>query len=475
MGRRVVRLFLAVVVLLSLGVGCVPTLGPRKPTVINVVVITWPGGGAPPAVLSLYKAALEVTKAKGEEFELKVSLVSPTMPDQKSAPQSTPPTVTALEQALGQSPPPDVVLFSSWYEFAAAVERDLVAPLDDLTRSDPTFKAEDYYPGTLEAVTDQGRLYGLPLSALPVVMMYDQRLFDAAGLSAPDSTWNWSTLLSAAKRLTKPDAEGGPQWGLSPLQANWLPALIWQNGGEFVSKDGRRSLLAEPAALEAIKFYSDLIHTHEVAAKLPNKGDPRGQPAIARAMPVGPGEYPPIYSPGGRVAMQVMSGSAFAYGFPFGRFGAAGERPIKIAELPGGKQQATLVELQTALAVTNASPNQKAAFKALNALATEMRKDMIVPATRADAKQLARTNPSLQEEDAKVLLAAMEHGRSLPLFRQSRYMQVFYQKLLSPIQSGEKEPADAAREAAEAIDELLNKETLEEPSAAPTAAPASVK
>ena len=469
MRRRVLRLLVTLAMLVSVGTACVPSIGARKPAVVNVVVVTWPGGGAPPTVLSLYKAALEVQKANSGEYELKVSLVSPTMPDPAAGPVTTTTTVTALEQALGQSPPPDIVLFSSWYEFAAAVERDLLTPLDDVARGERAFKADDYFPGTLEAVSDQGSLYGLPLAAVPMVLQYDKRLFDAAGLGPPDASWTWSTLLNAAKQLTKPDAEGGPQWGLNTLNSNWLPALIWQSGGEFTTKDGRRSLLAEPAAIEAIKFYHDLIHVHKVAAGQPT--DKSGFRDVRVIRSGGPGEYPPLIGPGGRVAMQPVSGGA-AIQWKFGPGRASGDPPLRLAELPRGKQQATLLELQAALALTSASPNPKAAFKALVALADEMQRDMTVPATRSAAKQLTRINPNLSEDDAKVLLAAMEYGRALPLYRQSLYVRPLYEKLLGPIQSGDGDPAELAREAAQAIDEVLNKslEELMTPVAAPPAA-----
>ncbi len=477
MRRRAFGGLLASASLASLAAGCVPSIGARKPTVVNVVIVTYPGGGAPPPVLSLYKGALQVTKANPGDYEINVTMVSPTMPDPSSGPITTPPTVTALEQALGQSPPPDVVLFSSGYEFAAALEKNLLAPLDDLARGERAFKLDDYFPGTIEAVSDQGKLYGVPLAAAPMVFQYDKRLFDAAGLGPPDASWNWSTLLNAAKQLTNPDAEGGPQYALNLMGQNYIPALVWQNGGEFATKDGRRCLLAEPAAVEAIKFYSDLMHVHKVAMGPPKPG-PGGKPMmVERAIAIGPGEYPLLMGPGGRIAMQPMSGMAYAYGYgPFGKMGGSGDRPIRISELPRNKQQATTIELQSVLAVTSASPNPRAAFKALVALAAEMQADMVVPATRTGARRLALINPNIQEEEAKVLVASMEYGRSLPLYRQNQYMQPFYEKLMSPIMNGDKDPGDAAREAAQAIDEVLNKslEELQTPVPSSPPAPASV-
>lgn len=449
--------------------GCIPALVARKRPVVNVGVITFPQG-INPSSIPLYKAALAVTKAHSAEYDINVNTITvafPTPAAASSAPPtpsrspriSEPPQVAALEQALGQDPPPDVVLFDSGYEFGYALQKNLLQPIDSLVRSDGNFKQDDYFPGALKVASDQGQLFGIPLSVQPTVLQYDKRLFDAAHVDPPDSSWTWTTFLNAAKALTKPEEEGGGQYALNVFNGgNVLPIFIWQNGGELLSPDGRRSLLAEAPALEAIKFIYDLYHTHKVVA-LPPKKSPSVSDDVrvvtAQAFAVRTGEYPPLRGPAGeRVAMNITTfGGPFAYG----RFGPGGaNRPIRLAELPKEKKQATLLQLNGILALTQKASDPKAAFQVMALLAAEMQKEMNVPAYRPAAQKLSKTNPMVPEDDASVLVASLEYARALPIMAQPILDPLLSQEVLEPIQQGEKTAEEIARDASQALDQALN-------------------
>ncbi len=368
-----------------------------------------------------------------------------------------PPSVTALEQALGQDPPPDVVLFSSLYEYNAALEKDLLQPLDSYFRSDRNVKPDDYFPGAIEAVSDASRIYALPVSVAPTVLMYDKRLLDGAGLRAPEANWNWSTFLGYARQLTR--ATGDPQNDTYAINLSGpliLPAFIWQNGGDLISKDGKRSLLNEPAAVEAIKFYADLIHTYKVVPPEPRMSKDGPAVAIARPIPVGPGEVPPLWSPGGKVAMMIVSGAGSQMGYmPYMRGGE--DRPMRLAELPRGKVPATILEVYTVIALTTKAANGQLAYKAMTALASEMQKELAIPARRSLAKNLRQINPNIAEDDAQVILNSLEYARALPLLANNEAMGTLYQKLITPIHQNTKPVDEVVKEASDAMDEVLNK------------------
>lgn len=448
--------------------GCLPAIGPRRRSVVNVGLITFPGGmgGFRPSSISLYKAALAVTKAHGDELEVNVNTITVTPPTPGPPPGkpnagtlprlSEPPTVSALEQALGQDPPPDVVLFDQGVEFGFALQKNLLQPIDTYLRSEGVLKDSDYFPGALKAASDQGQLYGLPLAVQPTVLQYDRRLFDAAHLDPPDGSWTWTTFLNAARALTRPEGENGGQFGVNLLNTgNVVPIFIWQNGGDLLSPDGRRSLLNEAAQIEAIKFLYDLVNTYKVAAVPPKPGT--NTPGVAWGKPIvagQPGSYPPLFGPGGqRVAMTFVSMGPF-YGF--GPFAQGGERPIRLAEVPRGKEQATAMDLSGILAVTQRAADPRAAFRVAALLAQEMEKDLMVPARRPSPASLTRSNPTLSEDDAKVLIASLEYARAIPVLAAPIIAPLVYQKILQPIQEGQKTPAEIAREAAETIDQALN-------------------
>ncbi len=101
--------------------------------------------------------------------------------------------------ALASSSPP--ALFFSWgggplLQYAKA---GVVQPFADPGVSDagnPTWK-KDFLPSTLDAVTINGKLYGMPiLGTQPVFFFYNKSVFAKAGLSFPKT---WSQLLSDIK------------------------------------------------------------------------------------------------------------------------------------------------------------------------------------------------------------------------------------------------------------------------------------
>jgi ABC-type glycerol-3-phosphate transport system substrate-binding protein len=57
--------------------------------------------------------------------------------------------------------------------------------------NDPAFPRSDFYPGTLDDLSWQGSVYGLPASVNLFVIYYDKQAFDAAGVPYPRIGWTW--------------------------------------------------------------------------------------------------------------------------------------------------------------------------------------------------------------------------------------------------------------------------------------------
>lgn len=57
---------------------------------------------------------------------------------------------------------------------------------------------------------------------------------------------------------------------------NW-PLYMWANGGDYMTEDGARVTLADPAAVDALDFVAKLMHTHRVAPS-PQTTLPPGNP-----------------------------------------------------------------------------------------------------------------------------------------------------------------------------------------------------
>lgn len=168
---------------------------------------------------------------------------------------------TKLETMLAGGTPPD----------AATVNPQVVLPLmskgtlmdlSPFIKGDAaTYLPEDFYPPTLTRVVSDGKQYGIPLQMGLYVLIYNKDLFKAAGVGDPTDAWHWDTeFLEAAQKLTK-GSGGAKQYGTSmpPMEA-----VIWANGGDLFSADGKQCVVDQPAAAAAVQWLGDLRFKYKV-------------------------------------------------------------------------------------------------------------------------------------------------------------------------------------------------------------------
>ena len=136
----------------------------------------------------------------------------------------------------------------------------------------------------IKAVADIGKVAGttylLTKDSSPLVLYYNKTLFDVAGVAYPTNSWTWADFLSAAQKLTITGADGNIiQWGVQlpdswgdPLWTRGILPIIYQNGGDIISPDGKTAsgYLNSDATVAALKWYTDLFLTEKVA---PTKAD----------------------------------------------------------------------------------------------------------------------------------------------------------------------------------------------------------
>ena len=119
------------------------------------------------------------------------------------------------------------------------------------------------YPQTLEAYKTPDGMYGLPRDFQTVVLFYNKDMFDAAGVAYPTVEWTYDDLRNAAKQLTKVDADGKTtQYGFDAdpwdMELIWSEG-IWANGGDIISPDHTKTLVAEPKARPAWQLFHDMM------------------------------------------------------------------------------------------------------------------------------------------------------------------------------------------------------------------------
>lgn len=172
-----------------------------------------------------------------------------------------------LAEVAGQ--PYDViysVIETAW----AIAERGLIMPLDSFLEDDPW--ADDFlydvHPTLLEMWRKDGRQYYLPFEWNNVVMYYNPRLFNEAGLELPHNDWTWDEFLTAARAITVHNPDGttavdgyacqmSNPWGFGP----WILSA----GGQILNDTWTESALNDPRVVDAFEFVRSLIFEHRAA------------------------------------------------------------------------------------------------------------------------------------------------------------------------------------------------------------------
>jgi multiple sugar transport system substrate-binding protein len=178
---------------------------------------------------------------------------------------------TKIQTAIVGGDAADVILMED-KPTAGYAKKGFFKELDPFISSDRSFKREDYFGGLFDGLQYRGRLYGLPQHWLAHAIVYNKELFRQAGIDPPpvnwrEGSWTWDKVLEVAKKLTVRDGSGLRQAGLALGGYSWTTwrMFVWQNGGDVVTKDLKRSTVNSPEAVEAIQFFADLANVHRVA------------------------------------------------------------------------------------------------------------------------------------------------------------------------------------------------------------------
>ncbi len=159
----------------------------------------------------------------------------------------------------------------------------LVMPLDDII-NDP----DDFIPAALDYVRWDGATYAVPFRAEGLAVIYNRKHFEDAGLDPDNPPQTWPELIEAASALTVDGRygfaiTGGGEVGNTIFRS--LP-FIWMNGGSIISEDATEATVNQPEAVEAVKFYTDMLVEHGVSpsSTLENDGTANRRLFIAEAV-----------------------------------------------------------------------------------------------------------------------------------------------------------------------------------------------
>jgi len=162
--------------------------------------------------------------------------------------------------AAGSSPD---IAYEYGSSMAALAGRPQVDDLTDKVNA-ASFNWNDFYSFERDAATSSGKVYGVPALVDNLALVYNKKLFDAAGVAYPTATWSWDDFRSAAKKLTD-SAHKQYGWayvadGSEDTTWRWL-AMLWQAGGDLLSSDGTKAAFDSTAGLKATQLLHDMAVT----------------------------------------------------------------------------------------------------------------------------------------------------------------------------------------------------------------------
>jgi multiple sugar transport system substrate-binding protein len=293
------------------------------------------------------------------------------------------------------------------------------------------------YPEAVKAFQYRGKQHALPSTFSDVVLFYNKKLFDAAGVAYPNASWTWADERAAAEKLTNKAA--GVYGDYQPVTFHEFYKALAQNGGEFFSADGKKATFNDARGLEAAKWLLDKPGSV--------------QPTVAEIG--GKADYDTALFKSGKLAMWhngiwQIGGLASTQGLEF-----------DIAVEPGNKAKANAVFFN-ATAVSAVSKKQGAAWKWAKFLAgapvtvqTRLASNWELPAVNDQAAfdtYLKQTPPA----NRKAVFDALADVALPPVLdAQQQQMQDIVTKALEKAASGQASPQQALDGAATAVTALI--------------------
>lgn len=290
----------------------------------------------------------------------------------------------------------------------AALNPQFVEPLrargelGDLTpyirRDAKAFNQEDFAEATLLRARKDGKWHAIPLQMGLWFTLYNATLYQQAGVSKPDATWTWDRLVEATRAVMARDAT---------VLGTTMPPYelpVRGGGGDILSKDEKKCILDEPAAVEGIQYNADLRQKHRV---VPGPEEMGGQ--TARQL-----------FDAGKLASHIGD-PGFLSGTQRGKLGFA----WNIASVPKGKAARLSTVKGPSLVMTNASKEKDTAWAwLLHYTSPEMQRYVSVEGKIVSARTSAlKAYIALDEGfDKSVLLDMTAIARPLPYV--ARYDEV---------------------------------------------------
>ncbi|MDE2857898.1 MAG: extracellular solute-binding protein [Chloroflexota bacterium] len=305
-------------------------------------------------------------------------------------------------------------------------------PQDSLTYID-----ENVAQGTIDAVsTSDGQTWGYPTEVNPYLLVYNKRLLAEAGYDAPPA--NWDELKEIAAAISQVDDSGAiSQVGLG-VMPGWdsgivhpFSALLFSNGGNYLSADRAMAEFNSPQGIETLQLYADLVASGGTDASINGLANfPSGTVGMV------------IMAPWWRATLRAAEGVDF-------------ETEVGVAEIPVGPSgdAPSSIAYTWLFAVDSNSPNKPAAWDFIHWMNAEREEgagsaigDFLVNALGAipsfDHDQAAFAD-SMSDHYVSAFVAASAYARPEQIVAGGQEIKTLLQAEIEAVLAGMTTPEDA--------------------------------
>lgn len=128
-------------------------------------------------------------------------------------------------------------------------------PLNDVFGETEAFAAQ-YFDSIKEYYTYEDEIVCLPHDTTANGMIYNKTLFDAAGVSVPQSEadiWTWDEFIEAVKTVqAKTDCQYGVVWDGN---GHRYTSMLYEWGGRIFNDDYSKIMVSEPKSIECLTYF----------------------------------------------------------------------------------------------------------------------------------------------------------------------------------------------------------------------------
>ena len=362
--------------------------------------------------------------------------------------------VDKLTTALASDNPPDVIEMGNTQAItfeAAGLLADLTAKRGDLgggTSNDSASADQKFMASLNSASVYQNKLFAVPFYAGDRVLIYRKDLFAAAGID-PASITSKDKLIEAAKTLKTKNASVKDFSGLYVAGQNWysLLQMIWDRGGQLATQGSDGKWTASLESAQSAQAIQDYVDYYNAGSTGPKNNDEMN---------------PPEYTLFGKGTVGMFVGNGWEIGSavdPKGVVKSADQVGVMaIPSVNDGKTQPVFLG-GSVLGVAAKSKNQTQALDWIKQLTSDNGQKMLIdngwiPSLKSAAANIPDTAAILKVQASE---AAAGSGFTP---NDPRWAGVEannpIKAMLTKVLTGQASIADAAKEADQKIDAILN-------------------